>query len=51
MVSGGQTGVDRAPLDVAIDINIKHSGWCPFGRKAEDGNLHSNITERSHRTK
>lgn len=37
IVSGGQTGVDRAALDIAIELNIPHSGWCPFGRKAEDG--------------
>lgn len=35
--SGGQTGVDRAALDAAISLNIKHGGWCPKGRKAEDG--------------
>ena len=37
IISGGQTGVDRAALDVAIDLNIDHGGWCPLGRKAEDG--------------
>ena len=37
IVSGGQTGVDRAALDIAIKFKILHSGWCPFGRKAEDG--------------
>lgn len=37
IVSGGQTGVDRAALDVAIESNISHCGWCPFERKAEDG--------------
>lgn len=37
IVSGGQTGVDRAALDVAIFYNIKHGGWCPKGRSAEDG--------------
>ncbi len=37
IVSGGQTGVDRAALDVAIELGITHSGWCPSGRKAEDG--------------
>lgn len=37
IVSGGQTGVDRAALDVAIDLKIPHGGWCPQGRKAEDG--------------
>ena len=34
--SGGQTGVDRAALDVAIAKNIPYSGWCPKGGWAED---------------
>ena len=37
IVSGGQTGVDRAALDVAMDLGIPCSGWCPKGRRAEDG--------------
>jgi len=37
IVSGGQTGADRAALDFAIAHGIAHSGWCPKGRKAEDG--------------
>lgn len=37
IVSGGQTGVDRAALDVAISMSISHGGWCPRGRRAEDG--------------
>lgn len=37
IVSGGQTGVDRAALDVAIKLGIPHGGWCPRGRWAEDG--------------
>jgi hypothetical protein len=39
IVSGGQTGVDRAALDVSIKLDIPHGGWCPKGRKAEDGVL------------
>lgn len=39
IVSGGQTGVDRAGLDVAIDLGIEHGGWCPRGRRAEDGRI------------
>jgi hypothetical protein len=37
IVSGGQTGVDRAALDVAIKLKIAHGGWCPYERIAEDG--------------
>jgi len=39
IVSGGQTGADRAGLDVAIRWGFPHGGWCPKGRKAEDGNI------------
>lgn len=37
IISGGQTGVDRAALDAAIENRIEHGGWCPRGRTAEDG--------------
>ena len=37
IVSGGQTGADRAALDWSIKNGIPHGGWCPKGRKAEDG--------------
>lgn len=37
VVSGGQTGVDRAALDWAIQRGLRHGGWCPRGRLAEDG--------------
>lgn len=39
IVSGGQTGVDRAGLDAAIALGIPHGGWCPRGRLAEDGRI------------
>ncbi len=39
IISGGQTGVDRAALDCAIALRIPHGGWCPAGRTAEDGRL------------
>ena len=37
VISGGQTGVDRAGLDVAMHLGIACGGWCPCGRRAEDG--------------
>lgn len=39
IVSGGQTGADRAALDFAIEHRLPHEGWCPRGRLAEDGPL------------
>ena len=37
IVSGGQTGVDRAALDSALECGVEAGGWCPEGRLAEDG--------------
>ena len=37
IISGGQTGADRGGLDAAIHCQWPHGGWCPKGRKAEDG--------------
>src|SRR5438309_6802555 len=37
IISGGQSGVDRAALDVALELGISCGGWCPKGRRAEDG--------------
>jgi len=37
LVSGGQTGVDRAALDVAMERGMAAGGWCPASRWAEDG--------------
>lgn len=47
IISGGQTGVDRAALDVAIELGIPHGGWCPLGRLSEDGTIPAiyNLTE------
>jgi hypothetical protein len=39
IISGGQTGVDRAALDVAIVLGLEHGGSCPKGRLAEDGTI------------
>ena len=39
IISGGQTGVDRAALKWALANHVPHGGWCPAGRKAEDGRI------------
>lgn len=38
-MSGGQTGVDRGALDAALDAGRPCGGWCPAGRRAEDGKI------------
>jgi predicted Rossmann fold nucleotide-binding protein DprA/Smf involved in DNA uptake len=47
IISGGQTGVDRAALDAALALGIPCGGWCPKGRRAEDGVIpeHYPLTE------
>ncbi|MCG8372171.1 MAG: putative molybdenum carrier protein [Balneolales bacterium] len=47
IISGGQTGVDQAALQFAINRNIPHGGWCPPGRVCENGiiPLHFNLKE------
>ena len=37
IISGGQTGVDRAALDAAMDVGIPCGGYCPLNRRADDG--------------
>ena len=39
IISGGQTGVDRAALDVALEHGIECGGWCPAGRLDELGRI------------
>lgn len=39
IVSGCQTGADRAALDWAIENHVEHGGWCPRGRLSEDGTI------------
>ncbi len=50
IISGGQTGVDRAALDVAIFLEIEHGGWCPKNRLAEDGQVPSQYQLRETET-
>lgn len=46
IVSGGQTGVDRGALDAAMALGIEHGGWCPRGRRAEDGVIPARYNQR-----
>ena len=39
IISGGQTGIDRAALDVALERGIEAAGWCPAGRLDEFGKI------------
>jgi hypothetical protein len=39
VISGGQTGVDRAGLDAAMLLGLNVGGWCPKGRMSEDGRI------------
>ena len=39
IVSGGQTGVDRGALDAALELGFACGGWCPHGRRAENGTI------------
>lgn len=39
IISGGQSGVDRAALDAALAAGLAIGGWCPKGRRAEDGSI------------
>ena len=39
IISGGQTGTDRAGLDFALETGLEHGGYVPSGRKAEDGRI------------
>jgi hypothetical protein len=44
IISGGQTGVDRAALDAAISRGLDHGGSVPRGRRAEDGPIPARYT-------
>lgn len=56
IISGGQTGADRAGLDVALAVGLPIGGWCPQGRRAEDGPIPSRYplvetAERNYQTR
>lgn len=51
IVSGGQTGADRAGLDAAIQLGLEHGGWVPKGRLAEDGEVPALYDLRETRTR
>ena len=50
IISGGQTGVDRAALDVAIKLAVAHGGWIPKGRITESGPLPDNYNLKETRS-
>ncbi len=37
IISGGQTGADQGALDAALELGVPCGGWCPRGRKSENG--------------
>ena len=45
IISGGQTGADRAGIDVAIALGIDYGGSLPSGRRTEDGYLSRTYTK------
>lgn len=45
IISGAQTGADRAGIDAAIEAGIPYGGWIPKGRRAEDGTVPDTYTE------
>ncbi len=44
LISGGQTGVDRAALDAGLVLGLPVGGRCPKGRRAEDGVIPARYT-------
>ena len=44
IISGGQTGADRAAWDAALDCHVAIGGWVPRGRRAEDGEIEQKYT-------
>jgi len=44
IISGGQTGVDRAAFDFALEHCFDVGGYVPKGRRAEDGRIPDNYS-------
>ena len=51
IISGGQSGAERAGLDAAIELDTPYGGWLPMGRKAEDGSVPARYTEMKELTR
>lgn len=51
ILTGGQTGTDRAALEWALANGVPHDGWCPKDRKAEDGRIPSRFRLRETRSR
>lgn len=51
LISGGQAGAERAVLDWAIENQVEHGGWCPQGRRAEDGSIPAKYELRETKTR
>lgn len=51
ILAGGQTGADRAALEWALANGVPHGGWCPRGRKAEDGRIPSRFRLKETRSR
>jgi len=45
IISGAQTGADRAGIDAAIEVGVEYGGWLPKGKKAEDGMVSKKYTK------
>jgi hypothetical protein len=50
IISGGQTGADQGGLDSAIICSLPHGGWCPKGRKSENGPIPAKYQLQEHKS-
>jgi hypothetical protein len=51
IISGAQTGADRAGIDAAIESGYEYGGWLPKGRKSEDGTVPEKYTKLQEMTR